>query len=108
MQSGGREYKPPGAAFSHGFQGLIADRIALREIGKQHVVANRAHAGAIQLVEQIRMPLSAPWPAALATSAEMFDRALVDFNHDHAARRLWLKRSPLHHPIEDRIFSRVE
>jgi hypothetical protein len=108
MQSRGTEHEPAGATLDHGFQRLIADRIAWRGVGQQHVVADRAHPGAIQLVEQVRVPLPAPRPAAFVASAEIFDRTLVDFDHDDATGRLRFERTPLHHAIEDCILGRVE
>ena len=88
MQSRRAEHEATGAALGHGVQDTVAERVHRRGIGKQHVVADRADAGTIELLEQVRVPLAAPRPAAFAARAEVLDRALVDLDHDHAAGRL--------------------
>ena len=108
MQSRGTEDEPAAAASGHCFEAFVASGICWGGIDEQHVVADQAHLGTIELVEQIRVPLPAPRPASLVARAEIFDRALIDFDDDHAAGGLRLERTPLHHAIEDRILSRVE
>jgi len=64
MQSRRSEDEPARATRGHGFQRRVAQRVDRRRIFKQHVVTDRAHASAIELVEQVRVPLPAPGPAA--------------------------------------------
>src|SRR3546814_3711417 len=70
------------------------------------VVADRAHAAAVERVEQFRVALPAPGPAAFALAAVVLDRAVVDLDHRYPARRQRLARAQADHGVEDRILGR--
>src|SRR3546814_16539828 len=67
------------------------------------VVADRAHAAAVERVEQLRVALPAPGPAASALAAVVLDRAVVDLDHRYPARRQRLARAQAEHGLPDRL-----
>ena len=108
VHASGREYETPFAARGHRIERQVPAGIVMRGIGQQDVVADDAHALAIEDVEQVRVPLAAPRPAAFALRAEMLDGALVDLDDDDAARGMRLDRPPLHDLVEDRVLRGIE
>src|SRR3546814_7413035 len=60
----------------------------------------------VERVEQVRVALPAPGPAAFALAAVVLDRAVVDLDHRYPARRQRLARAQADHGVEDRILGR--
>src|SRR5688572_12892517 len=108
MQSRGGEQESSCAALCHLIERLVAAWILARRIGEEHVVADCTYTGAVERIEEIRVALPAPGPAAFAARAEIFDRAFVDLDHRHASRGRGLERTPLHGEIEDRVLGGIE
>src|SRR3546814_9457815 len=67
-------------AFGHRVERHVADRVGARMLDELDVVADRAHAAAVERVEQLRVALPAPGPAAFALAAVVLDRTVVDLD----------------------------
>src|SRR5262245_9844722 len=103
MQARRLENEAARAADCDRLEHLIADRVIARTVDEQHVEADSSNTHTIELVEEVRVTLPAPRPAAFAARPEMFDRTFVDLDDNDSAGRFRLERSPLHDGIEDCI-----
>ncbi len=108
VQSGRAEDEAARPAFGDGIEGGVAQRVLGRRVGELHVESDRAHTGAIEGVDQVRMQLPAPRPTTGALLAHVLDRALVDLDHDHLARWLGFPRAETDDLVEDRILGGSE
>ena len=88
-----REHEAAIAAGRHRLERGIAERIERRRIDEHHVVADAAHAGAVEAIEDLGMALPRPWPAAFAEAAVVVDRAVVDLDDDGPAGGFRLDRT---------------
>jgi len=101
------EDEAPAAARGDSLKRLVAGRIFQQGVREQDVIAHGLDAGAMELVEQVRVLLPSSRPAAF-TRAKVLDRAFVYLDDDHAAGRDRLDRAPVHEIVEDRVLSRVQ
>ena len=105
MHARGTEQEASVAAFGHRFQRGVADRIVVRRFQEHHVVADRAHAGAIQRIEQVRMLLPAPWPRPRCACRSSSRRSRPRPRVPDGCRLPWPQ---LDHLVEDRVFGRSQ